>query len=597
MMLPVSRFKGQPVGMVTSAAPWLSFNSDPTPPWLWMASWSAATYQTTPPLVIYPPAVWIPEHTQLIQWERPAVEVVPFALPLYRSSPLHPPCPLPKLAEGWISTEELSMFQRRDKPLLLTNHIIQRPERHAPRTHLLLSPSRLSGRVRRDTTKNRDTEPEDSSSSSCASSSSCSSSSSLPLHLLSVTPLRLPLLAAPPPPTGGAYWQWEGLHIQRDNGVWPIIITNQRRRRAWSGPTISLGRRLSPPTQHCVFGPVSSSQLCSDRCPVLPVQVMREVHPSFFSSRFSSRFTLLTNYRHKKRWLRGDKVSYGRALLLRTERTTDDKQCVGVSLDRGQKEDEKEGSEQGRKDKRPVASTPVPGSPWCVVWTGDDRVFFFNPTIHLSVWERPGELIGRDISGIIEDPPHKRKKTTPADSSSSCQSPGLLGEDEDDDDERSSKRNRIEEPMSLVPCPGEAKLLPLELRIAHFREMMLERGVSAFSTWEKELHKMVFDPRYLLLTSEQRRQVFEQFVKSRLRDEYKEKKSKLQKAREEFKQLLEDANITSRSTFKEFCTRYRGDQRFDALSRKKEQEILFHHYITSLKKRDKENRARLRKMR
>lgn len=67
MMLPVSRFKGQPVGMVTTTAPWLSVSGDPSPPWLWLASWSAATYQTTPPLVFYPPAVWIPEHTHLIQ--------------------------------------------------------------------------------------------------------------------------------------------------------------------------------------------------------------------------------------------------------------------------------------------------------------------------------------------------------------------------------------------------------------------------------------------------------------------------------------------------------------------------------------------------
>lgn len=41
-------------------------------------------------------------------------------------------------------------------------------------------------------------------------------------------------------------------------------------------------------------------------------------------------------------------------------------------------------------------------------------------------------------------------------------------------------------------------------------------------------------------------QEFDQFVKRRLKDEYKEKKSKLQKAREEFKQLLEEAKITSR---------------------------------------------------
>uniref|UniRef100_UPI0037E8DA1A transcription elongation regulator 1-like protein n=1 Tax=Semicossyphus pulcher TaxID=241346 RepID=UPI0037E8DA1A len=151
--------------------------------------------------------------------------------------------------------------------------------------------------------------------------------------------------------------------------------------------------------------------------------------------------------------------------------------------------------------------------------------------------------------------------------------------------------------MSLVPRPGEVKLLPLELRVAHFREMMLERGVSAFSTYEKELHKMVFDPRYLLLTCDQRKQVFDVFVKSRLKAEYKEKKNKLQKAREEFRRLLEEAKITSRSTFKAFCARYHGDPRFSALNRKKEQEVLFQHYITSLKKRDKENRARLRKMR
>lgn len=52
-----------------------------------------------------------------------------------------------QLAEGWITPEEVGVFQRRDKPLLLTNHIIQRPERHAPRTRLLLSPSRLTGEI------------------------------------------------------------------------------------------------------------------------------------------------------------------------------------------------------------------------------------------------------------------------------------------------------------------------------------------------------------------------------------------------------------------------------------------------------------------
>lgn len=66
-MLPVSRFKVQPVGMVTTATPWLYISSDPNPHWLSLASWSAAMYHATAPVLFYPPAVWTPEHTQLIQ--------------------------------------------------------------------------------------------------------------------------------------------------------------------------------------------------------------------------------------------------------------------------------------------------------------------------------------------------------------------------------------------------------------------------------------------------------------------------------------------------------------------------------------------------
>jgi len=46
------------------------------------------------------------------------------------------------------------------------------------------------------------------------------------------------------------------------------------------------------------------------------------------------------------------------------------------------------------KDKsKPVSSTPVPGSPWCVVWTGDDKQFFYNPSKKMSVWELPEDLV------------------------------------------------------------------------------------------------------------------------------------------------------------------------------------------------------------
>ncbi|MCP3663801.1 MAG: hypothetical protein GY696_15140 [Gammaproteobacteria bacterium] len=59
---------------------------------------------------------------------------------------------------------------------------------------------------------------------------------------------------------------------------------------------------------------------------------------------------------------------------------------------------------------RPVSSNPVAGTPWCVVWTGDNRIFFFNPSTRTSVWERPPELYGRpDVDLLVSKPPEPKK--------------------------------------------------------------------------------------------------------------------------------------------------------------------------------------------
>lgn len=113
--------------------------------------------------------------------------------------------------------------------------------------------------------------------------------------------------------------------------------------------------------------------------------------------------------------------------------------------------------------------------------------------------------------------------------------------------------------------------------------------VSAFSTWDKELHKIVFDPRYLLLNPKERKQVqflcfcllhychslsspdsiaclqycavylppsvilcfcplqvFDQYVKTRAEEERKEKKNKLMQAKDEFRRMMEEAKFTPR---------------------------------------------------
>lgn len=54
--------------------------------------------------------------------------------------------------------------------------------------------------------------------------------------------------------------------------------------------------------------------------------------------------------------------------------------------------------------------------------------------------------------------------------------------------------------------------LSSEARIKQFRDMLAEKQVSAFATWEQELSKISSDPRYLLLTAKERKQEYDRYT-------------------------------------------------------------------------------------
>lgn len=83
----------------------------------------------------------------------------------------------------------------------------------------------------------------------------------------------------------------------------------------------------------------------------------------------------------------------------------------------------------------------------------------------------------------------------------------------------------------------------MEERITQFREMLEERKVSASSTWEKELSKIVFDKRYLLLAATERKAAFEAYQRERSEIEKVERKKRAREARDEFQKLLGEANL------------------------------------------------------
>ncbi|TNN66448.1 Transcription elongation regulator 1 [Liparis tanakae] len=209
------------------------------------------------------------------------------------------------------------------------------------------------------------------------------------------------------------------------------------------------------------------------------------------------------------------------------------------------KEEEMTEEEKAALKARPVSTNPIPGTPWCVVWTGDERVFFYNPTTRLSMWDRPEELVGRaDVDKHIQEPPHKRglddgKKT---------------GEEVKEAD--SEKEAAMEAELRAA---RERAVVPLEARMTQFREMLLERGV------------------------------FDQYVKTRAEEERKEKKNKLMQAKDEFRRMMEEAKFTPRTTFSEFAVKHGRDPRFKTIEKMKDRETIFVEFITAIRKREKED--------
>lgn len=266
------------------------------------------------------------------------------------------------------------------------------------------------------------------------------------------------------------------------------------------------------------------------------------------------------------------------------------------------KEEEMTEEEKAAQKARPVATNPIPGTPWCVVWTGDDRVFFYNPTTRLSMWDRPEELVGRaDVDKHIQEPPHKKGLEDNKRTSLSKEDMDIGGTADDLDEEptkaKKRKKDDAKETDSEKEAAMEAELkaareravVPLEARMTQFKDMLLERSVSAFSTWDKELHKIVFDPRYLLLNPKERKQVFDQYVKTRAEEERKEKKNKLMQAKDEFRKMMEESKLTARTTFSEFALKHGRDSRFKAIDKMKDREAIFVEFITAMRKREKED--------
>jgi transcription elongation regulator 1 len=123
--------------------------------------------------------------------------------------------------------------------------------------------------------------------------------------------------------------------------------------------------------------------------------------------------------------------------------------------------------------------------------------------------------------------------------------------------------------------------------IRQFKEMLKERGVAPFSKWEKELPKIVFDPRFKAIPSHStRRAIFDHYVRTRAEEERKEKRAAQKAAVEAYKELLEEASedINKKTAYQDFKRKWGADSRFEALDRK-EREALFNEKVKAIQEK------------
>ncbi|XP_054711391.1 transcription elongation regulator 1-like [Uloborus diversus] len=244
---------------------------------------------------------------------------------------------------------------------------------------------------------------------------------------------------------------------------------------------------------------------------------------------------------------------------------------------------------------RPTSCTPISGTSWCVVWTGNGKVFFYEASSKYSVWEMPIELKNRpEVQKLIEAPPVMKKQNQ-------CQEEPnnkKIKTSEEITATRDSPVSATEESAVEFETKAlqERAATPYEERVEKFRQMLVEKNVSAFSTWEKELHKIVFDPRYLLLTSKERKREFELFIRERVDEEKNEKKRQHRQMREGYRSLLMEAGIDSKTKFSDFAQRYSKDERFKAVEKMKDREKMFVDFVNDIILSEREQIAREKKL-
>ena len=79
-------------------------------------------------------------------------------------------------------------------------------------------------------------------------------------------------------------------------------------------------------------------------------------------------------------------------------------------------------------------------------------------------------------------------------------------------------------------------------------------------------------------------------MKERADEERREKRNKLKERKDDFRRLLESAQLTGKSTFSDFSSKFSKDDRFKNIEKMRERESLFDEYLLEVRRKEKEEK-------
>ncbi|KAJ8660337.1 hypothetical protein O0I10_003794 [Lichtheimia ornata] len=291
------------------------------------------------------------------------------------------------------------------------------------------------------------------------------------------------------------------------------------------------------------------------------------------------------------------------------------------------------------KKKQKKTKKPIPGTEWLLVRTSDGLEFYFDKANKKSVWEMPEELKEpieklKEQERVEEEESRKRKlQEQEAEENDDSKRPKTDQEEQEPEETTEMTEEDImwqlqnmdpeemeamginvegdnkeptpseEEQQQQPPAPqndtaAQAQEAPSssaqpiesstgpqisdEEKIELFTQMLTEKNLDPFSTWEKELPKFINDERYALLPHGKRKNLFNNYCRV-LAEEQKAKRPQKKSPEEEFMSLLTQ-EATTKMYWDDFRRKAKNDPRFKAIRESKTREAMFRDYVKKLRK-------------